>query len=145
MLFRSKIDAWLLIVLLGAAILTVVAAGAAVRQASGMAVLVPVLVIAIGAALPIWILASTSYTVDGGTLNVRSGPFTWRIPVSSITSIKPSNSPSSGPALSLSRLRVEYGRGKSILISPADQQAFLRAIESAKSAASQVAGAEPLI
>jgi len=135
MLFRSKIDAWLLIVLVGAAILTLVAAGGAVRQASGMAVLVPVLVVAIGASLPIWILASTSYTVEDRTLHVRSGPFTWHIPVSSITSIKPSNSPISGPALSLTRLRVEYGSGKSILISPADQQAFLRAIENAKSAA----------
>jgi hypothetical protein len=132
--FRSKVDAWLVLVLVAAAVAALVTAGAALRQASGMALLAPVGVVAVGAALPIWILASTAYVVESGTLRIRSGPFTWRIPVSSITSIKPTSSPLSSPALSLKRLRVEYGTGKSILVSPADQQAFIRAIESAKNA-----------
>ena len=135
MLFRSKIDAWLVIVLVGAATLVFVAAGTALRQASEVAVLVTVLVITLGAVLPVWILASTNYRVDGGTLHVRSGPFRWHIPVASITRIEPSNSFESAPALSLTRLRVDYGAGKSILVSPADQQAFLRAIEKSKSRA----------
>jgi hypothetical protein len=132
MLFRSKIDAWLVKVLVGAAILTLVAAGTALRQTSEAAVLVTVLIIALGVVLPVWILASTTYRVEGGTLHVRSGPFRWHIPVSSISRIEPSNSIESAPALSLTRLRVEYGAGKSILVSPADQQAFLRAIEKSK-------------
>lgn len=135
MLFRSKIDAWLAIVLVGAATLVLVAAGTGLRQASGMGVLVTVLVITLGAVLPVWILASTTYRVDGGTLHVRSGPFRWHIPVSSITRIEPSNSLESAPALSLTRLRIDYGAGRSILVSPADQQAFLRAIEKSKSRA----------
>jgi hypothetical protein len=135
MLFRSKIDTWLVSVLVGAATLTLVAAGTALRQASEAAVLVTVLVITLGAVLPVWILASTTYRVEGGTLHVRSGPFRWHIPVSSITRIAPSNSNESAPALSLTRLRIEYGGGKSILVSPADQQAFLRAIERSKSRA----------
>ncbi len=135
MLFRSKIDAWLVIVVVGAAILTLVAAGTALWQTSEVAVLVTVLIIALGAVLPLWILVSTNYRVDGGTLHVRSGPFRWHVPVSSITRIEPSNSFESAPALSLTRLRIDYGTGKSILISPADQQAFLRAIERSKSCA----------
>jgi hypothetical protein len=49
-----------------------------------------------------------------------------------IARIVPSNSLESAPALSLTRLRIDYGVGKSILVSPADQQAFLRAIERSK-------------
>ncbi len=134
MIFRSKVDAWLVVILVAAAVAALAAAASAFRQASGMALLAPVAVVAFGAALPIWILASTAYVVEGGALHVRSGPFSWRIPVSSITNIEPTRSLLSSPALSLERLRVEYGPGKSILVSPADQQAFIRAVEGAKHA-----------
>jgi membrane protein YdbS with pleckstrin-like domain len=134
MQFRSKVDAWLVLVLAIAAIVAVATAAVAIRHASGMSILVFVAIVALGAALPIWILVSTVYVVESGTLRIRSGPFAWRIPISSITSIKPTRSPLSSPAPSLDRLRVEYGAGKSIMISPADQQAFLRAIEGAKTA-----------
>jgi len=135
MLFRSKIDLSLAIVLIGAAIIALTAAVATLQPTSGAALL-PVIIIAIGAVLPIWTLASTIYMVAGETLLIRSGPFRWRIPVSSITRIEPSNSVLSGPALSLTRLRVEYGTEQSILISPTDHQGFLRAIQSASTAQS---------
>lgn len=134
MVFRSKIDAWLLFVLVLSAAATLSAAGVVLRQASGMALLVPLAMVAIGAVLPLWILAGTRYSIVGSTLHVRSGPFSWRIPVASITSIKPSRSPVSGPALSLDRLRVEYGAGRFVLVSPVDHQAFVRAIEGATNA-----------
>lgn len=134
MVFRSKVDSWLVLALVTAAIVALVAAGVAFRQVSGIALFVPVAVAAVGAAFPIWILTSTAYVVESGTLHIRSGPFSWRIPVSSITSIKPTRSSISSPALSLKRLCVEYGTGKSILISPVDQEAFMHAIEGAKSA-----------
>lgn len=132
MKFRSKVDTWLILVLAVSAIVAVVTAAIVGRQASGVSFLVLVAIVALGAALPIWILVSTAYVVERGTLRIRSGPFAWRIPISSITGIKPTRSPLSSPALSLDRLRVEYGAGKAIMISPADQQAFLRAIEGAK-------------
>lgn len=134
MVFRSKIDTWLLCVFVLAAAVALLAAGLVLRRAPGMASLVPIGVIAIGAVLPMWILGSTQYWIVDGALHVRSGPFSWQIPVSSITSIEPSSSLISGPALSVERLRVEYGTGKSVLVSPVDQQAFIRAIESARSA-----------
>ncbi|MCZ2103252.1 MAG: PH domain-containing protein [Burkholderiales bacterium] len=134
MAFPSKIDAWLFVVLVAAAGVCAVAAAAALRQASGMALLALLFILAIGATLPVWILVSTNYSVQGSTLHVRSGPFAWHIPVSAITSIKPTHSPLSSPALSLRRLRVEYGHGKCILVSPVDQQAFISAVESAKNA-----------
>jgi membrane protein YdbS with pleckstrin-like domain len=131
-IFPSKVDVWLFLVLVAAAGAVLVAAGSAFRQASGIALVVPVLVIGIGAVLPLWILASTRYVIRDATLHVQSGPFAWRIPVSSITGITPTNSPLASPALSLERLRVEYGAGRVVLLSPADRQAFIHAIEAAR-------------
>ncbi|MCC7548599.1 MAG: PH domain-containing protein [Burkholderiales bacterium] len=134
MIFRSKIDTWLSCVLVIAAAIALWAAAATVRQGSGTGLPVSIVVVLIGAVLPMWILLGTVYSIESGTLRIRSGPFSWRIPVASITSVEPSRSPVSSPALSLERLRVEYGAGKSILVSPADRQAFIAAIEHAKRA-----------
>jgi hypothetical protein len=71
----------------------------------------------------------TRDVIDDGILHIRSGPFAWHIPVASITSITPTTSPVSSPALSLQRLRLEYGEGQVILVSPADPQAFTAEIE----------------
>lgn len=132
MVFRSKIDTWLILVLALSAIVALSAAGSILRKTYGMALLVPISIVAIGALLPMWILAGTKYSLLGDTLHIRSGPFSWQIPIASITSITLSSSLISSPALSLRRLRVEYGAGKSVLVSPVDPQAFIHAIESAK-------------
>jgi predicted outer membrane lipoprotein len=129
MVFRSSIDAWLLVVIVAAAVAVLVAVAFGLRQASGIAALALVAVGGIGAALPLWILADTKYVIDDGVLHIRSGPFAWHIPVASITSITPTTSPASSPALSLQRLRLEYGKGRVVLVSPADPQAFIAAIQ----------------
>lgn len=129
MVFRSKIDTWLILVLVLSAAVALSAAGGTLRQTYGMALLVPISIVAIGAVLPMWILADTKYSILGGTLHIRSGPFSWKIPIASITSITPSSSLISSPALSLKRLRVEYGAGKSVLVSPIDPQGFIHAID----------------
>jgi hypothetical protein len=59
-------------------------------------------------------------------LVVRSGPFKWCIPIADITSITPTSNPLSSPALSLDRLRIEYGRGHLLMISPRDKEQFVR-------------------
>lgn len=133
MVFRSRIDTWLLFALMLSATIALSAAGTLLRQVYGMALLIPAGIVAIGAGLPIWILAGTRYSIMGGILHIRSGPFAWQIPIASITSITPSSSLISSPALSLRRLRVEYGAGNAVLVSPVDHQAFIHAIESTKS------------
>jgi hypothetical protein len=40
--------------------------------------------------LPVWLLFSTYYNVEGDRLTIRSGPFAWYISVSEIESTKPS-------------------------------------------------------
>jgi len=51
------------------------------------------------------------------------------VPIGEITSIPPTQSPLSSPACSLGRLRIEYGRSRSILISPKNREDFLRELE----------------
>jgi hypothetical protein len=127
--YRSKIDAWMLGVLLMG--MAVAAFGishlppAMPPPARGFAHAVAV--IAIG--LPVWVLLSTRYALSPQTLSVRSGPFSWNISLASITAVAPSSSNLSSPALSMDRLRIDYGGGKSLLISPRDQAKFLRELE----------------
>jgi len=78
------------------------------------------------AALMLWLLYGTRYTLTDERLVIRSGPFRWRIALQAIHSVDPSRSLLSSPAVSLDRLRVRYGPSRrSILISPDDKERFL--------------------
>ena len=134
MTFRSKIDFWLLFVLLTSVIAALV--GAAFSLQSGAGWVIPLFMTAIGAGLPMWILLTTKYTVSHDCLLVQSGPFRWRIAAESITDITPTRSPLSSPALSLDRLRIAYEQGtKYLIVSPLDSEGFIQAIGNAKNAA----------
>ena len=124
--FRSKIDRWLGAVLIGGAVAVtaaVIAVAAAAREVLQVFALAPLLLP--GAALPLWLLKSTDYTLDESELRVRSGPFKWRIPLRDIRTVTPTRNPLSSPALSLDRLRIDYGPLKSLMISPVDKERFL--------------------
>jgi hypothetical protein len=73
------------------------------------------------------ILRSTYYLIDTGTLVIRSSVFSWRVPIAEIRSITPTRSALSSPALSLDRLRIEYG-GKAIMVSPVDRRRFIESL-----------------
>lgn len=128
--YLSKVDQWLLVTFcLGA----LVALGVCVPQFIAGTVtvrlfLVFALLVAIG--LPAWILLTTAYTLTTGFLVVRSGPFSWSIPLRQITSVKPTRSPLSSPALSLDRLRIEYSGARALMISPENRTGFLADLRS---------------
>lgn len=128
MTFHSRIDAWLAVTLAGSALATLVAAVVSAMQASVAGLLAALVLLALGAGLPLWLLSSTRYVVQGGALQVRSGPFRWDVPLSAITRVTPTRSVLSSPALSLDRLRIEYGPGRAVLVSPRDKEGFLQAI-----------------
>jgi Bacterial PH domain len=88
-----------------------------VRTHLGM-LLVPLLA---GCGFVAWVVAATRYTLDSATLTVRSGPLRWTVPLSEIHSVTPTREPRSSPALSMDRLRIDYGHGRSLLISPASR------------------------
>ena len=75
--------------------------------------------------LPLWLLLDTNYTMTEDELRVRSGPFRWRIALGDVREVSPSRSWISSPALSLDRLRIRYGAGRSILVSPREKQRFV--------------------
>lgn len=127
MTFRSKIDLWLILVLVAAAALPLLQFMAALQNGSNW--LPHILIFGLLAGVFSWLLLSTKYTVTNDAVMVQSGPFRWRIAKSEITRIVPSKSILSSPALSLDRLRIDYADGRnSILISPRDKDGFLRAI-----------------
>lgn len=129
--YRSKIDVWLIVVLAIAIVVSLLAALAVLSVRSPAALAIAAFTAIIGAGLPLWLLLSTHYTLGYGQLVVRSGPFKWCIPVAEITSITPTSNPLSSPALSLDRLCIEYGPGKSLMISPRDKEQFVRDIGAA--------------
>ncbi len=69
--------------------------------------------------------ATTRYTITSDMLLVRSGPFTWTIPLREITRIEPTYNPASSPAFSLDRLSIYYGLGNRLMVSPSEKENFL--------------------
>lgn len=134
-IYRSKVDVWLLVVLAFAALAALYSAGQTMAAGTTAAIMVALLVAVVGAGLPIWLLLSTRYTLLTSHLLVQSGPFKWLLPLADIKSITPSHNPLSSPALSLDRLRIDYGNGRVLLISPRDKEQFLHDIEAARRAA----------
>ncbi len=123
--FRSKVDWWLAAILLVCALASmVVVAVVSVNESPLQALAIsPMLLLTVG--LPVWLLCSTEYHIGSAELHVRSGPFSWRVPLSEIRNVTPTRNPLSSPALSLDRLRIEYGQTRSIMISPTDKEAFV--------------------
>jgi hypothetical protein len=140
--FKSKIDPWLVAVILVVDLIVIAALIVAWRSGEPITAgiwLVMGSCLAVGLGLPLWLLLATSYTVGAGNLVIRCGPLSQTIPLASIERIAPSRSLLSAPALSLDRLRISYGQGGSVLVSPRHKDAFLRALATADVAAAGAA------
>lgn len=132
--FASRIDAWLLFVLLVAVAASLWALGTALLRGSGAQALLLLLLVGLpGVVLPLWLLA-TSYELTREQLVVRSGPFRWRVPLAEVRAVVPSRSWLSAPALSLDRLRIDHGRSGSLLVSPKDRDRFIAELEARRAA-----------
>ena len=128
-IYKSKIDTWILVVLIAAMAICAFASVVVILSGSPDTWWILIQTIGIGVVLPLWLLVSTRYTLDSKLLIVRSGPFKWRVPITDILSISSTESVLSGPALSLDRLCVVYGRSSKLMISPRDKERFIREIE----------------
>ena len=127
--FRSAIDGWmvaLFVIPTGFALLMVIPK-AGLNTRPGL--IAAAVMLGGGVLLPAVLYAITGYQLTDTELVVRVGPFTTRIPYSQIQSIEPSRDVESAPAWSLHRLRVAYGTGQYVLISPTPREAFLESIE----------------
>jgi len=132
----SKVDTWLILVAALAAGASVGVAVALLREGGVPAVVLVPVVVVLGAGLPLWTLFGTRYELTPGRLRIRCGPFRWTVPLNEIRAVTPTRNPLSSPALSLDRIRIDYGRGSSVMISPRDQARFLEDMGRYRSAAS---------
>lgn len=127
--FKSKIDRWIVLLLVVVIATEIVAIGTAAFQAGDPLALTGLILTAIAViALMIWLMLGTHYTVDRGILKIVSGPFRWKVTIDQITSVEAIKSLLSSPALSLDRIRIRYGKKRRIMVSPADKAGFLKAI-----------------
>jgi membrane protein YdbS with pleckstrin-like domain len=126
--FKSKIDRWLLFLLVMVMVFEVVVMGiVATRVNSPVEATVLILAALAIVALLGSMLVGTHYTVAGDTLRVACGPFRWKVPIDEIQSVEATRSPLSSPALSLDRLLIHYGERR-VMVSPSDKAGFMKAI-----------------
>lgn len=127
--FNSKLDLWILLVLIFIVVVDlVIIVGIALEPRSPLQATVTILACVAAIALILSIMLRTHYTVTKGDLRIVSGPFRWKVPIAEITSVTPTRSAFSSPAMSLDRLSIVYGKGRRIMISPVDKAEFLKAI-----------------
>lgn len=124
--YPSKVDAWLAVVLALAPLACIAAAvGVLASDTDGgwvaLAPLAFVLAIYGGLVFPM------RYAIGDDSIIVRYGLVRQRIPLADITEVAPTRNPLSAPALSLDRLHVTFGTGRTrhTMISPADKETFL--------------------
>jgi len=127
--YQSKVDTWLGVILVALPIPMAFIIWKLFHESVHERWFVAVPIFFIGICLPISLLAYTSYTITEKSLSIRSSLFKWEIPLREISTIQPTNDPLSSPALSLDRLRIEYGQGKSIMISPRNKAEFIRDLQ----------------
>lgn len=114
--YRSKIDWWLIAIILIACFSPLMAN----LDLEGLLTTIGALVLVI---LLVW---PTDYTIDGDTLKVRAGfIIRRRYNISEIKSISRSHNILGAPACSLDRLRIDFEDGKMELISPVRKDDFI--------------------
>ena len=127
--FDSKRDTWLTLIIFAAIVLMAGVFWPLSLVPFKWAMLLPGLVSLGSILLLLWVYFGTYYVVADGILRIYHGPFRWRIALSSINSIEAVRLPWSSPALSMDRLRINYESGKNVMISPRQQQEFLRTVK----------------
>ncbi len=127
--YFSKVDFWLIVVLLVAvslAILTTGYAAIALKQRYGMiASALPVVLVLIVIFFIGYSVLGIKYTVNDDMVIVQSGFGDDKIPLKDIQKIEPTRDSISSPALSLDRLKITYGKN-TIIISPLNKEKFCR-------------------
>lgn len=132
MIFYSKIDLWMHIVFIGTALTVISLPYLYYKTTKDVSLIQSLFVMMIPMIFSLVILLPsyfyTYYKVNDHQLLVKSGLFSWKIPLSEIESIEPTHSFLSAPALSLDRLAIHYGDGNRVVVSPKDKQGFIKAI-----------------
>ena len=128
MFFRSTVDSWVYVLAISLPLTVIWAIAPSLSDASVSTILYSVLAIAPIVLIPAWLSISTYYRVDSAIMRVQSGPFSWSIPLDQIRNVTAERAWSAAPALSVNRLKIDYGQQRSIMVSPKNRAAFIAAI-----------------
>lgn len=131
--FPSKVDSWLRYTLALSALVSFAAAVWQLRLPEAEQLTWVTVVLLLAGGLCLWIMTTTHYRIYDDLLLIRSGPFRWRLRLSSISHVRRSVNPIASPALSLDRLELSYGNSKFLLISPLDPALFVQALQRCES------------
>ncbi|MDX1420406.1 MAG: PH domain-containing protein [Rubricoccaceae bacterium] len=130
-IFRTRVDRWLLVLLVGSLVggLGICALVAVTESAAegwlGVAIVLGTTLFVVALSVP------TEYVLAEDALVVRFGLFRSTIPLATIERVYPTRNPLSAPAWSLDRLGIRYRtreRPRLMLVSPAETDAFLAAL-----------------
>lgn len=121
--FRSRVDAWLVITVTAALVLVLLQGILAYSRSPGESFLVMGLLACLLLLMRL-IAYPCEYTLASTHLLIRFGVVRVRIAYADVTSVEPSHSLWSAPALSLHRVKVRYA-GRFLLISPVDRERFI--------------------
>ncbi len=122
--YRSKVDGPIAVVTVLSMLVLVYLGASLPGQLHGLAWAVRLTGFC-GLGLCVWTLLGTYYTVDSTKLTAYSGPFHWTVALHDIRSVQSARDLRSSPALSLDRLRIEFGPGRVLLVSPREKAQFL--------------------
>ena len=119
MVFKSKIDMWLVIFCFGFSTIAIIPI--LFIDFNSWDLILPTLFVFLAD-----IFCNTKYVVSNHILIVKCGSFyRAKYDIKKIKQIEESHTWESAPALSLSRIRILFVDGKSVLISPKDRAQFL--------------------
>ena len=135
MVFKSKIDTWVLVLTFGITAMAVLPL--CFISFSWWDVLLPFIVLL----FLVDMFCNTKYAIKDDKLLIQCGHFMKECyPILSIKKIEDSNSWESAPALSVSRIRITFVDGKSILVSPKNKKGFVDAIAKVNNSVELVVG-----
>jgi hypothetical protein len=127
---KSKVDAWLGLLLLGIAAMGPISLAVGIYylvvccRAEGWVFVGSGVFVTGLMSLVVW---PVTYTLTADHLVIRAGRFRSRLPYDTITAVYPTRNPLSSPALSLDRTRIDHtGKFGFALISPESRGQFMR-------------------
>lgn len=126
--YRSKVDAWLVALVLGAAALPVAIGVWLLIQGASRGVFLLIVWGGVMTTLMIALGFPLRYILRPDRLHIRCGWLEWDVPLATLRRVAPSRNPLSGPAWSLQRVRLDSKDGSFILVSPDDQESFITEI-----------------
>jgi len=125
--FRSKVDTWLVVVILAAFTFTLVQ-GFVLRNISVAGGLLSFAAAVFVVGLFLAVAVPCKYTLEADHLLIQSGFMKQRIAYRDIKKVEPSSSPLAAPALSLKRVKISYNRTFQ-LVSPRERELFIQLLQ----------------